>query len=223
MSQKRDWNDKARDGLRATLRWFILGELRLARRDHEAILQACRAAYVEDECPDNERSSFIQFAADELERAGTQLASEKSAWPAETDCDRLDRVEAALRERGILLWQVSPCCDTCTVSELPDRIDVINRRHPGFRDRIRGYAFFIDQNMPEMLSDSTELSVYLGYGWLSVDHSKVAAEIYKKNALGIGREVCECLRDESFEVHWDGDFARKIGVSINWRRRDRLD
>ena len=223
MSQNHDWNDKARDELRATLRWFILGELRLARRDHEAILQACRDVYVDDQCPESERSTFIQFAADELERAGAQLASEKSAWPAETDCDRLDRVEAALRERGILLWQVSPCCDTCTVGELPDRIDVINRHHPGFRNRIRGYAFFIDQNMPEMLSDRTEPSVHLGYGWLSADRQKVAAEVYEKNALGIGREVCECLRDEDFEVDWDGDLARKIRVSINWRRRDRLD
>src|SRR5207244_8883093 len=137
------------------------------RRDHEAVLQACRDVYLEDECPESERSTFIQFAADELERAGAQLASEKSAWPAETDCDRLDRVEAALRERGILLWQVSPCCDTCTVGDLPGRIDVINSRHPGFQDSIRGYAFFIDQNMPEMLSESTEISVYLGYGWLS--------------------------------------------------------
>lgn len=131
MSQEHDWNDESREALRATLRWFILGELRLAKNDHEAILEACREIYVEDQCPESEWSTFIQFAADELKRAEAQLASEKSAWPAETDCDRLDRVEAALRERGILLWQASPCCDTCTVGELADRIDVINRRHPG--------------------------------------------------------------------------------------------
>jgi hypothetical protein len=223
MSQGPDWDDKSRDELRATLRWFILGELRLARRDHESILESCREVYLEDACPEDERGTFIQFAAHELKRAGDQLASEKSAWPAETDCDRLDRVEAALRERGILLWQVSPCCDTCTVGELPDRIDVVNRRHPGFRDRIRGYAFFIDQNMPELLSDSTEVSVYLGYGWLSPDNSEVAPETYKKNALGIAREVCDSLRDEGFDVDWDGDFARKIGVSVNWQRRNMLD
>lgn len=223
MSQEHDWNEKSRDDLRATLRWFILGELRLAKKDNEAILEACRETYVEDECPESEQSTFIQFAADELERATAQLSNEKSAWPAETDCDRLDRVEAALRERGILLWQVSPCCDTCTMGELPDRLDVINRRHPGFRKQIRGYAFFIDQNMPEMLADSTELSVYLGYGWVSPNNKEVAEDIYQKNALGIAHEVCESLRAESFNVDWDGDFARKIGVSINWQRRKMLD
>ena len=223
MVQEHDWNDKSRNDLRATLRWFILGELRLSESDHDAILEASREIYVEDECPESERSTFIEFAADELKRAGAQLASEKSGWPAETDCDRLDRVEATLRERGVLLWQVSPCCDTCTFGDLRDRINVINRRHPGFRDRIRGYAFFIDQNMPQMLSDGTELSLSLGYGWLSQDNSEVATEIYKTNALGIARQVCECLRAEGFEADWDGDFARKIGISINWQRRDMLN
>ena len=223
MSQEQVWNDKAREDLRTTLRRTILGEMRLAKRDHKKILEACREVYIEDECPESEQPTFIQFAADELKRADAQLASEKSAWPAVTDCDRLDRVEAALRERGILLWQVSPCCDTCTYGELPDRIAVISDRHPGFQDRIRGYAFFIDQNMPEMLADSTELSVYLGYGWVSLDKSKVAEEIYEKNALEIAREVCECLRNEAFEVDWNGDFSRKIGVSINWQHRNMLE
>lgn len=76
--------------------------------------------------------------------------------------------------------------------------------------------------MPEMLSDSTELSVYLGYGWLSPDNSEVAAENYKTNALGIANEVCECLRSEGLGVNWDGDFARKIGVSLDWQRRTKL-
>ena len=167
--------------------------------------------------------TFIQFAAHELERAATWLASEQATWPDETDCDRLDRVEVALRERGILLWQVSPCCDTCTGAELPDRIEAINRRYPGFRDRVGGYAFFIDQNMPHMLAENTHVSVYLAYGWFSSDDSEVAHDIYERNALGIAREVCECLRNEGFEANWNGDFARKIGVSLNWQRRTILD
>ena len=125
-------------------------------------------------------------------------------WPPETDCDRLDRVEETLRGRGILLWQVSPCCDTCTGGELPDRIDEIDRRYPGFRDRVRGYAFFIDQNMADMLAEDTQVSVYLAYGWFSPDDSTVAPEVYESKALGIAREVCDCLREHGFEPDWDG-------------------
>jgi hypothetical protein len=223
MGDERIWNDESRDRLRETLRRVILGELRLAKRGHEEILEICREAYIQDECPENELDKFIHFAADELDRTATQLASEKATWPDETDCDRLDRVEVALRERGILLWQASPCCDTCTGAELPDRIEVIDRRYPGFRDRVRGYAFFIDQNMPKMLADSTHLSVYLAYGWFSPDDSGVAPDVYAKVAISIAREVCECLRDEGFEANWDGDLARKIGVSLNWQRRTMLE
>jgi hypothetical protein len=223
MGNEETWNEESRQNLRESLRRVILGELRLARRDHDNILQACREAYIQDECPENEWETFIHFATAELSRAATLHATEQATWPAETDCDRLDRVETALRNRGILLWQVSPCCDTCTRGELGDRIGVIDRRDPGFRNRIRGYAFFIDQNMPDMLSDGTDLSVYLGYGWLSPDDPEVAGEVYQKNAIGIAHEVCKSLRDEGFEVDWDGKLARKIGVSLKWQRRTLLE
>jgi hypothetical protein len=223
MSQEQVWNDEARENLRTALKETILGELRLAKREPSEILDICREVHIEDECPESEHRAFLEFASAELNRAQAQLASEKSTWPEVTDCDRLDRVEAALRERGILLWQVSPCCDTCTMGEFSDRLDVINRRHPGFRDRLRGYAFFIDQNMPAELSTSTEISVFLGYGWISPDKSEVAPENYETKALAIAREVCQCLRDEGFEVDWNGDFSRKIGLSLNWQRRTMLE
>jgi hypothetical protein len=223
MTQESDWNDKSRDDLRAALETFIMGGLRLAKNDDAAILEACTEIYIEDDCPEDEQSTFVQYAADELKRAVARLEAEKSAWPAETDCDRLDRAESRLRERGILLWQASPCCDTCTYGELPDRINAVSSRHPGLRDRIRGCAFFIDQNLPEMLSDGTEIDVYLGYGWLSPDNTEVASDIYESNSLSIAHEVCECLRAEGLNVVWDGDFSKKIGVQINWQRRNMLD
>ena len=222
MSENLTWNDTSREDLRETLRNLVVGEVRLGNSDRHDILQTCLEVYIEDECPEGERDAFIRFAADELEQAAVSHAAEQAAWQYETDCDRLDRAEADLRERGILLWQVSPCCDTCTGGELPERIDEIDRRHPGFRNRVRGYAFFIDQNMAEMLAESEELSVYLGYGWFSPDDSNVAPDIYERNALGVAQEVCDCLREHGFEPDWDGNFSKKIGVSLNWQRRTML-
>lgn len=223
MSKDRIWNDDSRRELRERLAAVITGELRLARNRHEDILERCRDGCILGNCPDSECDAFIQFVADELDRAAARLESEKATWPEVTDCDRLDRVETALRERGILLWQVSPCCDTCTVGELQYRIDAIDDRDPGFRDRVRGYAFFIDQNMADMLAESTLISVCLGYGWLSPDGSEVASDVYEVNALGPAREVCECLRSEGFDPCWDGDFSRKIVLPLNWQRRTMLD
>jgi len=159
MTEKPTWNDSKREDLRETLRSLVLGEVRLSNSDRDGILQFCREVYIEDECPEDEWDLFIQFAAQGLEQASARLSAEQEAWPRETDCDRLDRVEADLRDRGILLWQVSPCCDTCTGAELPERINEIDLRHPGFRERVRGYAFFIDQSMAEMLAESTQLSI----------------------------------------------------------------
>lgn len=222
MAQEVEWNSKLREDLRTTLHAFILGQLRLMKNDREAIFALCREVYIEDECPDDEWEAFLQFAEDELDQGEVRFAVEKAAWNAETDCDRLDRVEMALRERGILFWQVSPCCDTCTRSELPDRINFIDDRHPGFQARVRGYAFFIDQNLPEMLAESTELPIYLGYGWFPPEDAEVPDDIYQAKVLGIAREICKCLREEGFEVDWNGRLDRKIGLVLNWQRREML-
>jgi len=223
MADEHTWNDESRESLRETLRWRILGELRMAKRGHDDILRTCREVYIEDDSPKPEWNQFIKFSTGEIERTAARLAAERAKWPEVTDCDRLDRVEVALRERGIILWQASPCCDTCTLGELADRIDGIDHRYPGFRGRIRGYAFFIDQNLPEHLADGTQVPLYLAYGWTSPGYSAVAADVYQKNAVGIGREVCECLQAEGFEPTWDGDLSRKIRVSLNWQRRTMLE
>lgn len=223
MIKEQIWNDESRDELREALRSVIFGKLRLANETHEEILEACRETYIQEDCPESQWDTFLKFASDELNRAATALAAEKTAWPEVTDCDRLDRVETALRDRGILLWQVSPCCDNCTLGELAERIDVVDGRYPGFRDRLRGYAFFIDQNMPHFLAKGVNLSVYLGYGWFSPDGSEAAREIYEKNAIAVAQEVCKCLRDEGFEPDWNGELNRKILISLNWQRRTMLE
>lgn len=222
MSDDQAWDDEAREQLRNQIRSTILGELRLAKRDHETILEICREAFIDEDCPEEEQDEFVDFAADELSRSVARLDAERANWPSETDCDRLDRVEDTLRERGIAFWQASPCCDSCTIDEFPYRHGVIDARFPGVRNTLRGYAFFIDQNMPEYLADGTVISLFLGYGWYPPDEPRVAPEVYEQHALEIAGEVYACLRDEGFEVNWDGSFRRKIGLKLNWQRREML-
>jgi hypothetical protein len=223
MSEDEAWDDDARNRLFETLKRYILGEVRLARRTDEEIFENCRAVYIQDDCPDEEAFEFVNFASDELNVVKRGVESEMAGWPQETDCDRLDRVERALQERGIALWQASPCCDTCTMSEFRERIDIIESRCAGFRERLRGYSFFIDQNLPEQLAESRDISVYLAYGWVSPDGQDIEHDLYEQRALGIGRDVCAALHDEGFEPSWNGDFDKKILVSINWQRRSLLD
>lgn len=66
--------------------------------------------------------------------------------------------------------------------------------------------------MPDVLADGRKLSVYLAYGWLSPDGKDIDPDIYPGHALGIARELCECLRDGGFEPFWNGDLAKKIHI-----------
>ena len=223
MSQDQTWDDEARDTLRATLQFVILGETRLAKLGRAQILQLCREGYIEEVCPDVDQDAFLKFVANELNRAEIRHQTEMATWPAETDSDRLDRVESVLQDRGILLWQASPCCDSCTYSELRDRIQVIDSRCPGFGDRMRGYAFFVDQAMPESLAEGGKLSIYLAFGWVPHGGARADKATYEKNAIDIAHEVCECLRKEGFDVDWDGSIDRKICTSLNWQRRSMLE
>ena len=62
MSESEQWNEQSRTDLRETLRSNILGELRLGKRGKEEILSHCREVYIDDECPEEERETFVQFA-----------------------------------------------------------------------------------------------------------------------------------------------------------------
>ena len=61
---KPPWNDDAREDLRTTLRNAVLGELRLAKRDHQEILTGCREIYLEDDCPESEGRGEEIWGAD---------------------------------------------------------------------------------------------------------------------------------------------------------------
>lgn len=108
MSGNPTW-DKWREELRETLCNRILGEIRLAHSDRDGILETCDDVlqalwefHIKDECPEYPAGEFdmlIRFAVDEVDQTAARHAAEQEAWPRETDCDRLDRVEADLRNR----------------------------------------------------------------------------------------------------------------------------
>jgi hypothetical protein len=70
MNDEQIWDDESRNELRQRLQSAILGELRLAKYGYEDLLQKCLEVYIEDECPEGEIRSFIQFTADELDWDG---------------------------------------------------------------------------------------------------------------------------------------------------------
>jgi hypothetical protein len=222
LTQLEEWDEAASEDLRETIRNMALGEVRLNRSDPGEILEACREVHIEDQAPESLWPEFLRFAAAQIKDAASAHAQEQKLWPQETDCDRLDRVEEELRKNGILFWQVSPCCDTCSSAELPDQIDAIEEIQTGFRETVRGYSFYIEQNLADMLVDGTQISLYLAYGWLRPESSELGQDEYEARALGIAGEVRDCLTGHGLEVKWNGELSQKIGVSVNWQRRTRI-
>ena len=66
------------------------------------------------------RSSF--FA-----KHSPSTAAAQATWPAETDCDRLDKAFADLEQHGIVARQNFSDCGTCGVAEIPAEIDAAKK------------------------------------------------------------------------------------------------
>jgi hypothetical protein len=222
MTNDNQWDDTSRQNARESITRYIQGSLRLAKLQHEEIITNAFEIYVMDECPESEQAVFQNFARTELARLDHELGIEKVTWPAITDCDRLDAVQQSLLENNIVFWQASPCCDSCTMGEFEDRIKLLENHCPGIDDRIRGYAFFIDQNLPEYLSKSSTMAVYLAYGWISFDRNPVDEVTYNNKAIEIAHEVCDALNVEGFVTNWNGELSNKIMLRLNWQRRTLL-
>ena len=138
-------------------------------------------------------------------RSVARLGEDRKAWPAVTDCDRLDAAFAALTRRGIVALQNAGY----TQSDGYD--DVLHEsRKPRTSAAPVGYCFYHGQDLARAVRGS---GLYLAFGPL--DPSKEESE-----GPVIGHIVAEELRRQNFEVSWNGGFDQRIFVPrINWKRR----
>lgn len=91
---------------------------------------------------DGEPEAIRTLAATALREELALLETEQRGWPAETDCDRLDRAFAELERAGVVARQNFTCCQTCGHAEIGDEGDKL--KAPG--GRIRGYTFYHSQD-----------------------------------------------------------------------------
>lgn len=128
---------------------------------------------------------------------------EQAYWPAVTDCDRLDAAFAALERLGIVCRQNFTCCGTCGTAEMMALLDVQRR---GGRS-VRGYAFFHQQDTERAIEGD---GLLLNFGVVSGGEAA---------ALAIANEIVAQLGAHGLQVEWNGQWSRRIGVSLDWRRR----
>jgi hypothetical protein len=138
-----------------------------------------------------------------LREALAEQAEFQRSWPSRTDCDRLDAAFAALEADGVIARQNFSCCGTCGSGEIWDEIEEAQKEgRPA-----RGYAFFHMQD--------TESAVE-GYG-LCLNYG--ACEEGEAAAVAVGRDIVAALTAQGLQTDWDGSHAKRIGVSLDWKKR----
>lgn len=138
-----------------------------------------------------------------LAEAMEEQRRRETEWPAVTDWDRFDAAFAALEENGIVCRHNFSCCGTCAAGEIWDEIKAE-------RDKGREIVGCAHYNVQDTDSAVEGYGVYLSYG------SVLEGE---RAAVSIGHEIAEAMRGQGLGVGWDGTWAKRIFVKMEWQRR----
>ena len=183
------------DDLRDQIRRDVAGGF----LDEDAILQSAMDVFEGELDP-----AVTQREAPRLLReALAEHAEFARAWPPQTDCDRLDAAFAALEADGVISRQNFSCCGTCGSAEIWDEIEEAQKEgRPA-----RGYAFF---HMQDTESAVEGYGLYLNYG---------ACEEGEAAAMDVGHDIVAALTAHGLRTDWDGSHSKRIGVSLDWKKR----
>lgn len=154
-----------------------------------------------------------RLALSVVEAAGLKAAVERAKWPAETDCDRLDRAFVALSKAGLLAFQHYWCCDACAAEAIMG--DYAQRLEGGELAKPRGFVFY---HAEETERATTEGILYLSYG-SDLDLEDGASDGREGPALEIAAEAVKALAKAGLSVSWDGEYESQIEVELDWKRR----
>lgn len=150
-----------------------------------------------------EETDLRRHAQVHLKQALAAHAADQKSWPAHTDCDRLDAALEELEAEGVISRQNFSCCGTCGSAEIWDEIAAVEEQG----GPARGYAFY---HMQDTESAAEGGGLYLNYG---------ACAEGEEAAVAIGREIVSRLEEHGLSTDWDGSWAKRIRVDLDWKRR----
>jgi hypothetical protein len=158
----------------------------------------CEELYAPGELSEDEVSEA-------LDREFAQWEAEKASWPAETDCDRLDRAFEALWQRGIIALQNAGLTQSDGYDDVQEAYSDVDDE-----DAIIGYCFYHGQDLEGAVRGE---GLYLAFGPADPKDEETQGPV-------IGRIVCEELQRAGFNVEWNGTFGQRIFIPrIRWQRR----
>jgi hypothetical protein len=191
---------KSKEEILDNFRSYLTRDIAAGYKSHEDILQfALEMADDED------------FEVVELDRVGPEILKEEidahiasqAAWPKVTDYERLSAAFAALEEKGIISREDYTCCGTCGSAEIGYEMKEAMENGSD----VRGYTFFHQQDTESAVEGD---GLYLNYG---------STEANDEACISIGHEIQAALEANGLTTDWDGDISRRIGVTLDWKRR----
>jgi len=154
--------------------------------------------------PPGEIEPWVALAA--VATAVEVLREEQRSWPAETDCDRLERAFAWLREHGIIALQNAGYTQS-------DGYEDVREAHACAPDGIIGYCFFHGQDLESAIES----------GGLTLAFGPIDPREEQGQGLEIARRIVSALEANGLQTQWNGSFERRIEVTpFEWRKRGPL-
>lgn len=184
-----------REQILAELRERIRDEVAAGFDDAEEIIDRQNDQLADESDDPTLRPYVAQFTAEELELHKQQ----QGAWPAKTDCDRLDEAFAELNQIGIVARQNFSCCQTCGNDEIMDEVKAAeqNGANP------HGYTYYHMQDTGSAVHGS---GIYLAYAG-------------RDDALAVANEIVATLQRHGLQPQWDGSLKTRIFIPLDWKRR----
>jgi hypothetical protein len=158
------------------------------------------------------------YSPGELERADVEnavdeawsaLVAEQKSWPAETDCDRLDRVFTSLNAAGVIALQNAGITQSDGYEDVRERYDHL-RAGSGDASNIMGYCFYHGQDLNHAVQGG---HLYLAFGPMDPRQEETEGP-------RVGQHIVATLTKEGFNVEWNGEFSTRILVTgMKWMKR----
>jgi hypothetical protein len=177
------------------IRFLVRGGFKPKQRMMEIV---CDELHAPGELDRNDVSAAIDA---ELQR----LQIESAAWPALTDCDRLEAAFVNLRARGIVALHNAGYTQS---DGYDDVLYYVEERQS--RDRLSGYCFYHGQDLERaILGDGLQLA----FGPLDPKREQ-------SDGPGIGRLIVEELARAGLRTRWNGTFDQRISIPhLDWKMR----
>ena len=126
------------------------------------------------------------------------------AWPAVTDCDKLDRAFDELNETGIIALQNAGFTQDEGIEDVTAEYEELG----GEDSLVEGYCFYHGQDLERAVDGE---GLLLTFGDIQGDDAR---------GVEIGARIVEVLHRHGLAVEWTGTIDQRIELpEIEWRRR----